>query len=65
MSSVHGLWQVTSSTYDSCVKTDTIIKDWSSGQDGGTVHVWLESGATYYFIDPVGNNCLDGIKTKV
>lgn len=61
---LHGLYQVKLSSYDNCLKDD-IDKEWSLPRDDGSLLVWLDSGSTYYFIDPVGDNCLNGVKFKV
>lgn len=52
------------SSYDDCLKED-VVKMWSPVQDDGSLIVWLESGSTYYFIDPVGDNCFNGVKFQV
>ena len=62
---LHGINQVASSTYESCLQDYDTLKEWSSAQTNGSLIIWLESGQTYYFIDPVGNNCIEGIKFKV
>ena len=62
---LHGLWQVSHSTFEACSNSDALPKEWASPQNNGSLQVWLESGQTYYFIDPVGDNCIDGIKVKV
>lgn len=63
---MHGLWQVTAAVFLSCnVSSDGLVKEWSPPHDDGSVHVWLQTGSVYYFIDPVGNNCLNGVKAKV
>ena len=51
-------------SYESCLQVD-IEKEWSPSQLNGSLNLWLESGYTYFFIDPVGDNCADGVKFKV
>ena len=58
------MWEVSEGAYGTCDKS-SYIAEWAPRREGGSIHVWLKSGVTHYFIDPVSDNCLDGIKIKV
>ena len=49
----------------SCDLHVTPVKVWAPRQKGGGVLVGLETGRSYYFIDPVGDHCETGKKAKV
>jgi uncharacterized cupredoxin-like copper-binding protein len=59
------VWEVTKATYGSCDISDEPIRQWSPPGIGGEVVVWMERGASHYFIDPVAGNCLSGARVKV
>ena len=49
----------------SCDLSATPVKVWAPKQKGGGVLVGLETGRSYYFIDPVGDHCNTGKKVMV
>ena len=63
---IHGLVEVSHSAYDTCDNSEQHVrKIWSLGQLGGDIVMWMDTGKTHYFIDPVLDNCLKGVKAKV
>ena len=62
---LHGLWEVTRSVHSSCDLRVPPIKVWAPKQKGGGVMVGLETGRSYFFVDPVGDNCHLGKKVTV
>ena len=59
------MWQVTREMYESCDVVNEPIREWSPPRLGGEVVVWVEDGATHYFINPVAGHCFSGAKIKV
>ena len=63
--SLKGLWEVSKAMYESCDLANEPIRQWSPPRDGGETVVWMASGRSYFFIDSVAGNCLDGSKMTV
>ena len=51
--------------HSSCDLRVPPIKVWAPKQKGGGVMVGLETGRSYFFVDPVGDNCHLGRKVMV
>ena len=63
--SLRGIRKVSWAAYEACDLEAWPYVQWSSGREGGAVHVMVEEGSVHYFIDPVADNCVMGTKAKV